>query len=932
MPDLKNKTPLTKLEVLGQIPNLELILRDKAELDDNLRGKIASMVDVFRAAADAGIFELLDLKTLTLDGDGKIVDDAAAATVIGRINDANLGSTFVADSTLAFEKITPATGPAYWQLTKGAGDFVLGGLNAVKITENNVNTPTPSKESFLTVDVSHKPLAQTAGDPWQPTVDPTFLNYMWAQDYVADGEVTGINAAGMFSLISNGERRADMILKGQPKPGLAITKLPNNGGINFPQRITQHLGTTEGLGGVPNAIKTFGMVLKFHKNQLEQGRVLSFDETTFLRINGGKTGEGQGLVVRHDRDAGGLLIMPLGSKVNGVAFRRELIIPDGSYPDDGSAFEILVSFSQGTFRGYCNGQPIDIAKSNKLFNYSHREQRDSDDKSATSHTMGDSANLEQHAWTCDCFFIGGYEFSKQQLEALHGWMVRRPFVNGDVTLHAGHRYENAAPTISDAEAAWRNAWQHNIADHEAFMTLLQDNRGTSGVGPTWINTGGPAVYDGTGYESVFFDDFKADRLYDSNQSYLISDEPFNKYYGAPGWNKSIVGNDAKWTPLTGDGQSPDVYKYNAVTETLDIGCVYYNTNNEHKYACGVLMSTDIGGSYAHVFDGYRRYEYAFEFPNKNWVENNGAGNELAARYFPAIWWYGLDQRLDPSMPRIEIDMTEPHGNDTRFGNIMSYFVHSPLHTGPDALGYHAHHDTNGLNRNEKLFSNRMDDTRLPVNVNWWDGQKHEMAVTVDEATGFVYTDYRNPDTIALPANETNDGWIELGRHPVQNVNLAYLYNIFNTSLKNSGTFPHQVDAIDLGTLDPQNLTVDEDRILNDYLRMHRAWCGYRPARMAATPPGFDAVPTISGTAQIGQTLTCTHNLTGDVDVVVYNWIDERGLLLGSTKSPDFVIPATDANGDTTVGRQLRCRAQTTESEFYRFTQGHTALTAAVVAA
>ena len=680
------------------------------------------------------------------------------------------------------------------------------------------------------------------------------------QENAPDGPVTKISGAGLVNPTF------------YPEAGTsAVIKKPDHKGIFFPAGDRTIFKTARGAGDTPRILRAGASVFSIDipENSSKTTHIYAFNHSRKRRM---REGENISLVYNaknkeliatfnHIRKADGAL--------KKIRFRTRRHIRT-----DGTPNIFAWRRYNGSLQVFLNNH---VVTQDEEVTWSHRsaEKR----KTRLFHAIG---NADGDALTIDSVLFIQKELSTLQWRNLLTWLYQRPFIRAfkDVTYHGGHK------PVKNINRHYR---------HDPMKFARYGAYAKHETSKTRVNTGKASVYNGSEFQTVMKDDFKSNRLASSFRNTIET-----AVWSAPNFNSAIEMAARPTEPNGPVDKKLRIYDYRH--QTLRLGMKYDGA--KHYYAGTISTVDQDGGGRYH--GGTRRYYLKSRSPYKKYAPDNPSENELAEAYFPAFWGYGIEHLRNRAAPRTEIDWFEWHGDNPYWGNVFINHVHAPV---LDAG--HPHSDDQPI----KLLGALLDakTTGVPGGINRWDGQIQEHAVTVDEDTGFVYIDYRDARTKALPSNKTNQGWIELVRSKIQPHHLLPFYTIINHALKPYGAKPHELDAFKNATSLSR-----KKRIAHDYLELFSFKVSYKPKRLNAVPPGFKARPYVTGEIKAGHKIKCVAQ-TLDADIVLYDWYREDGVPLALTGHDHFTIPDN-------FNRNIYCKAYSHADPNFGYIEGYSPIT------
>ncbi|MDU8945534.1 LamG domain-containing protein [Ovoidimarina sediminis] len=246
-------------------------------------------------------------------------------------------------------------------------------------------------------------------------------------------------------------------------------------------------------------------------------------------------------------------------------------------------------------------------------------------------------------WAYDAIVFGQTELSEALVEKIEAWALWR--MGHQSLLPARHPYRTEAPRVDDEDfphrysydaERWKMHWDRNPdASRRAFH--------------------GELLPEVIGYERVFFDDFRTNRVSDST----AGEGGEASIWYAPGHNHSV----GRLARLIEPSRAPELYRHDGEEKTLTLSLQY----DEGWKGAAIYSVNDAG--VGRSWQGGGIFRVRVKFPEI--TSNPGVG------YFPAApWFYNLEQLFWRTSERIEFDGFEFEGIDDRWINGGSSHVHS----------------------------------------------------------------------------------------------------------------------------------------------------------------------------------------------------------------------------------------------------------------
>lgn len=669
------------------------------------------------------------------------------------------------------------------------GEFDADGDGAVTVEEQTAGR---HPLSMLARGV----LASEDKIPWSIDVFPEWVMSGYLQDDIALGPVPVHAARG--TIRSPGEQATAEL---QPQ------KVSAHGGISFAADSGQHLvlpGQRDARWNYRWCIFTFRI----------DGASGSGDTTVLLDLNRGDTSNKSSPKIWYTRGIG-LRVQYVGQNAQGLDRR---VMTTDAVVADGESWNVLVcGIRYGRLFASVNGVTLSSAEP--------QPDHFSGDWPRDAMTYLGDERAENMAWAYDALIFGLTEPSEAMVRKMSGWAAHR--LRFQDRLPADHPYRNTRPIV-DAED-FPHRYVHDDGAWTAWGASLEKTT-------TRQNAGGERV-EPSGFERVFYDDFRAYRIGSS----MGGDADL---WAGPGFNPA-VGADA---PLIAPGATPDAYPYDAAKKLQTLSLV---PEGKRWRGSAFYSVNDLGHGY--TWSGPKVFRIRCMFPQSS-------QSELAGGLFPAFWSYGPDFLFWRTANRIECDWFEFDGQNGWWYNGI-------------ATHYHYAHVNNifALNpksyKRYKVYSGELKEEKsgIPGGLFIWDGQFHTWEFVVDRDWTYV--------NVTIPDGHGGDRWVEICRAPTAPTFLERLDLQLDYALKAKHGTPST----------RQDFVVDFVEVLQ------------RSDDIAALPGVYRARPTISGEARIGGTLRCDPALDGVSDVRYYWFADGYPLTYGS--SPTWTVTEAQAGAD-----------------------------------
>ncbi|HEV7301567.1 MAG TPA: hypothetical protein VGN72_19540 [Tepidisphaeraceae bacterium] len=435
------------------------------------------------------------------------------------------------------------------------------------------------------------------------------------------------------------------------------------------------------------------------------------------------------------------------------------------------------------------------------------------------------------AWAYDSLIFGLTEPSEAMVRKMTGWAAHR--LGFQESLPADHPYRSARP-VMDAE----DLPDRYVHDEAKWLVLGEKVKDKS---VTRVNAGGPRV-DPKGFERVFHDDFRANRLGDSRNG-------DGDLWVGPGFN-TAVGVDS---PLIPPGQEPNAYPYDEKNQKQTVALV---DEGNGRWRAGALYTVNDMG-YGYTWKGPKVFRIRCMFPKSTQADLTGG-------LFPAFWSYDPDFLFWRTANRTEVDYFEFDGQNGNWLNGLSTHHHY------SHLRENIFAKNPGTYKRFKVYGGELTEEKsnIPGGIFLWDGQYHTWEFVFDRDMTYI--------NVTIPGPDGKDRWVEICRAPTAPTYLNNLDLQFNMALKARYGKPTS----------REDYTVDFIEVLQ------------KSEDLQTVPAPFTAKPTLSGSSAAGSTITCEPNLKGVTDVRYYWFAD--GYPLTYSPSNTYKITAAEA------GKEIRC--------------------------
>ena len=656
----------------------------------------------------------------------------------------------------------------------------------------------------LSMLITREQLAASATQiPWGIDVFPEWITTAYFQEDAPFGEVDQHPTRGTIpsdATQAEADHRPRLAGRGQ--------------GVAFAENSGQHLD----LPGQRYAHWNYRWCLLTFRIDGQSGRA---DQTQLLDIN---HGDGPNLStprIWYDHDAG-LHVQYVGRQRDGAD--RRVLVGDHVIAD-GQTWNVLVCGTRfGQVYASLNGVELTATRP--------QPPRFAGDLigNDTRSFLGDPDASSNAAWAYDALVFGLTEPTEAMVRKLTGWAAHR--LDFADRLPQDHPYHDRRPVLDREDLPKRYVHDDERWTRWGQSLTAENTRG---------NSGGTRV-EPRGFERVFYDDFRADRI---DESYSGSGD----LWQAPGFN-TAVGIDAQ---LGSPHRQPDVYRHSRQRRLQQLAL---EQHRDRWYGSAFYSINDMGHGY--TWSGPKVFRIRFQLPPLE--------KQDIAGQFPAFWSYDPDFLFWRTANRIEVDWLELEGHATDWLNGIPSHIHYVHLKNPYVKNQERY-------KSYKVYGQHMTPqvTNLPDGFNPWDGKFHTWEFVVDHDTTYA--------NITIYDRDGNERWVELFRGPTAEIYLRPLDLQLDYALKGK-------QHGEPGSGKTQQMLVDWIEVLQ------------KTDQLAELPEAFRERPTLRGSVQAGQTVTCEPHLPGIRDVRYFWFADGYPLTWG----PD----ATLKIGPEHEGKAIRC--------------------------
>ena len=641
--------------------------------------------------------------------------------------------------------------------------------------------------------------------PWAIDIFPEWITTAYLQEDVAEGAVAEHTVRGT--------RRNSPAL--QATVELQPKKVHARSGIEFAADSGQHFsmkGQRDARWNYRWCIFTFRI----------DGSSGTESITTLLDLNQGNSSSKSSPKIWYDKNSG-LNIQYVGQNKGG---RDKRVMTARNVIADGMTWNVVVcGIRYGQMYASVNGVALttDEPQPDRFFG---------DWPHDTTSYLGDMSRKGNIAWAYDALVFGLTEPSEAMVRKMTGWAAHRLGVQAN--LPADHPYRKDRPVLDAEDFPYRY-----VHDNDKWMEwgpTLKDKTKTR------INAGGPRL-EPQGFERVFYDDFRSDRI-------KASTSGEGDLWLGPGFNIA-VGGDA---PLVTPGQKPVVYRHDSEKQQQILSL---EKQGKKRWRGSAFYSVnDLVHGYS--WEGPKVFRIRCMFPEyKN-------PKDVPGGLFPAFWSYGTEWMFWRTSNRIEVDWFEFDGQNGYWYNGLSTHLH------------YSHFRNNIFAKNPnsykrfKLYSGELKEakSKIPGGLFFWDGDFHTWEFVVDQDMTYV--------NVTIKDENGEDKWVEICRCQTAPTYLERLDLQLDYALKGKHGSPKE----------REDFIVDWVEVLQ------------KTDALKKLPEPFTAHPVLTGTVTAESTISCNANLEGITDIRYY-WFSD-GYPITYTVSNSLTI------SPEAVGTNIRC--------------------------
>jgi len=633
---------------------------------------------------------------------------------------------------------------------------------------------------------------------WALNLFPEWIMTVYFQDDVELGEVDTHSSRG------NSVRNAT-----QSTTSLRPEKLSNNNGIEFKENSGQYLT----MSGQREARWAYRWTIFTFRIDADSG---DNDITVMVDINRGNASNKSSPKIWYNKNTG-LNIQFVGRNENGLD--KRIMTTKTAVVADGETWNVVVT-------GIRYGQMFASVNGVNLSTGSPQPERyaNAEIGNDTSSYIGDDSDGNM-AWAYDTLAFGLTEPTEAMVRKMTGWAAHRlDDSDNAINLPDAHVYKINKPVMDKEDFPYRY-----VHDNDQWTEW------GSSINSTDVKTnGGGSPVDIEGFERVFYDDFRSDRV---KASYSGESD----LWFAPGFN-TAVGSSAT---LIAPNDTTNVYEYDESEQKQSLSLLKVN---DRWKAAAFYSVNDLG--YGYTWKGPKIFRIRSMFPEVTQAD-------LAGGLFPAFWSYDPDFLFWRTANRIEVDWFEFDGkNGTWLNGLASHYHYAAVDNifAKSADSYKSY----------KAYSGQLTEAKSKIEggIEFWDGEYHTWEFVIDDDMTYI--------NVTIKDTDGNDKWVEVGRVETPPTYLERLDLQLDYALRSWDGEPSS---------DREDFTIDSIEVLQ------------KTSNIMALPDIFTSRPVITGDQTEGSTITCQANIEGITDIRYY-WF-ANAYPLTYTTSNDYQITPDD---------------------------------------
>ena len=638
--------------------------------------------------------------------------------------------------------------------------------------------------------------------PWAVDIFPEWISSAYLQEDVAVGRISRHQTRGNIT--------ADAV---QDDAELQPVKKSEKRGVEF----VENSGQFFSMPGQRDARWNYRWCILTFRIDAASGKD---DTTVLLDLNKGRESNKSSPKIWYKKDQG-LNVRYQGRNKWGLD-RRTMTSED--VVADGKTWNVLVcGIRYGRLFASVNGRVLATEKAQP-------DRFSGDWLHGTTSYLGDERKGNM-CWAYDALVFGLTEPSEAMVRKMTGWAAHR--LGFQQNLPEDHPYRQKRPVLDDEDFPYRY-----VHDDEKWTQWGESLKKSV----TRVNAGGERVVQ-DGFERVFYDDFRNDRV-------KASTSGEGDLWTGPGFNPAVGVDASLMTP----GRKPDTYPYDADNRLQMLSLV---KQGKRWRGSAFYSVNDLGHGY--TWSGPKIFRIRCKLPAL-------PQKEIGGGLFPAFWSYNPDFIFWRTANRMEVDWFEFDGKNGYWYNGLSTHLH------------YSHLKNNIFAKNPKsykrykVYSGELTEKKgkIPGGLFFWDGVFHTWEFVVDNKMTYV--------NVTLKDAQGADRWVEVCRCYTCPTYLARLDLQLDYALKGKSGMPKSDER--------QDFIVDWIEVLQ------------KSSVLEEVPEPFTAKPALSGDAKVGGTVKCSASLKGITDIRYYWFADGYPLTYGANDT--IAITESDA------GTKIRC--------------------------
>ncbi|MDC9530765.1 hypothetical protein [Pseudoalteromonas sp. Angola-7] len=657
--------------------------------------------------------------------------------------------------------------------------------------EGNYDVDNDSKVTILEQTQGRLPLSMRIPEraissekkvPWALNLFPEWLMTAYFQEDAQVGKLPKHSSRG--TIIANATQTTDAL---QP------VKTDAKKGIEF----LENTGSYFAVPGQRDARWNYRWCIFVFRIDAETG---NDEKTTLVDINQGNGSNKSSPKIWYDK-SNGLNIQYVG--LNSFGLDKRIITTKNEVIADGKTWNVVVT-------GIRYGQLFASVNGVSLSTDTEQPDRFSGQwLYEPSSYLGDKSTGNM-AWAYDTLAFGLTEPSEAMVRKMTGWAAHRSAALADSTnsqlspidLPNDHPYKDTRPVMDKEDFPYR--YIHDEQEWTEWGKSISPSQ-------VRVNSGNERVVP-EGFERVFYDDFRHDRV-----KHSASGEA--DLWAAPGFNPA-VGASAQ---LIAPNRTYNAYPHDSDDKIQTLALI---KKSDRWRGSAFYSVNDLGHGY--TWSGPKVFRIRYMLPKV-------AQSDLPGGLFPAFWSYNPDFLFWRTANRIEVDWFELDGLNGQWLNGLSSHYHYTAVKNIFAKQSSSY-------KSYKAYWGELTEQKSNIEggMEFWDGEYHTWEFIVDTDMTYI--------NVTISDDSGNEKWVEVGRVPTPATYLQRLDIQLDYALKSHNGNP---------TTEQENFNIDFIEVLQ------------KTSEIEKLPEPFLARPKIVGDALAGNTVECQANIQGVKDVRYY---------------------------------------------------------------